>query len=166
MFTFDGANKLIIVDLGVDTFSASEIYSAWKLWMTEGDNAKYVPAFSNSVGGNPLGGGVSLGSYYFLENGWKIRPQEADHVLTLSGNLFPNPDTAGLFTPTLGNYNVQILMRVSSLTQQVLTSAVDSAGVAEAVWGANLSGAATADSAADIIKKTKSNAAAAVALSA
>lgn len=166
MFSFDGPNKLIIVDLGVTTFSATEVYSAWKVWMTEGDNAKYVTAFANSVGGDPLGGGTSLGSYYFLENGWKIRPQEADHVLTLSGNLFPIPDTAGLFTPTLGSYNVQILMRVSSLTQQVLTGAVDPADVADAVWDSDLSGAATANSAADIVKKTKSSAAAAVALSA
>jgi len=57
-------------------------------------------------------------------------------------------------------------MRVSSLTQQVLTGGSDAAAVATAVWDADLSGTTTANTAADVVKKAKSNAAAAVALSA
>jgi hypothetical protein len=40
--TFDGANKLIIVDFGVDEIEAFEIYSEWKEWATTSDNAKYL----------------------------------------------------------------------------------------------------------------------------
>lgn len=166
-FTFDGPNKLIICDPGVTSFGAGEVYSRWKEWVMEGDNAKYEPAFSNSVGGDPLGNGVFLGAYYFIQNGWKIRPQEASHILIVSGNIYPIPDTAGIFEPTLGSYNVQIGLRTSSLTQQVFVEASNSPSViADAVWSEDLSGAATANTAADVLKKAKSNASVAAALSA
>lgn len=167
MFTFDGANKLIICDPGTVSFSAGEVYSRWKDWMTLEDNSKFEVAFANSVGGDPLGGGVSLGAYYFLTNGWRIRPQEADHELNITGNLFPIPDTASLFAPTVGTYRVQIGMRTSSLTQQVFTGGGgDPSAIAAAVWSKDLSPAQTANSAADVVKKAKNNAATAAALSA
>lgn len=167
MFTFDGPNKIIICDSGVTSFTTAGLYSRWKEWVQQDDNAKYQPAFENSVGGNPLGGGVALGAYYFLTNGWTIRPQEANHALVITGNLFPVPDTAPLFVPTLGSYNVQLIMRTSSLTQQVLTGGAGSpTDIADAVWAKDLSASQTLSSAGDIVKKAKDNAAAAVALSA
>jgi hypothetical protein len=157
-FTFDGLNKLIVCDTGVTQFSASEVYSRWKEWTTIGDNLKFEQAFQNSIGGNPLGGGVLLGAYYFLTNGWKIRPQEADHTLIIEGNLFPFPDTAGLFVNTLGSFNVIIALRTSSLTQQVLiseTNSLTASGIADAVWSEDLSTQQQLNTAGDIIKKTK-----------
>lgn len=166
-FTFDGPNKLIICDPGVVSFSVAEIYSRWKEWTQESDNLKYVPAFSESVGGNPLGNGVFLGAYYFLQNGWLIRPQEANHVLSIDGNLFAIPDTAPIFASTIGAFNVQIGLNTSSLTQQVQIPATNSpASIAQAVWQEDLSGAQVQDTAGDVVKKTKGNSAAAVALSA
>lgn len=160
-YTFDGTNKLIILDNGVTSFSVADLYSRWKDWFALSDNSKYETAFGNSIGGNPLGGGIVLGSYYFLQNGWKIRPQEADHVLEVTGNLYPIPDTASLFQTTVGSFNVQIIMRNSSLTQGVA-----SADISGAVWSADLSGTQTQDTAGDVVKKAKANAVAAVALSA
>lgn len=118
--TFDGPNKLIILS-ATTTLDAQEVYSRWKDWVTLSDNAKFEPAFSNSVGGNALGGGVNLGQYFFIQNGWQIRPQESAHTLTVTGNLFPIPDTASVYAPTLGDFNVQIIQSQSSLTQQLET---------------------------------------------
>jgi len=140
-FTFDGLNKIISCSLGTVQFSAGEVYSRWKDWLQDDPTRlKYLPAFNNSVGGESLGSGTLVGAYYFLQNGWKIRPQEADHQLSVSGNLFPIPDTAGLFEDTLGNYQVIVGMRTSSLTQTVVTSATTSASsIANAVWSEDLS---------------------------
>lgn len=160
-YTFDGINKLIILDAGVTSFSVGDLYSRWKDWFALSDNSKYETAFGNSIGGDPLGGGIELGSYYFLQNGWLIRPQEADHTLEVTGNLYPIPDTAALFTETVGSFQVSIIQRNSSLTQRAAP-----AQIATEVWSTDLSGAQTQNTAADVVKKAKANSAAAAALSA
>lgn len=160
-YTFDGVNKLIILDAGTTSASVADIYSRWKDWFQESDNSKYETAFGNSVGGNPLGGGLQLGSYYFIQNGWRIRPQEASHTLELTGNLYPIPDTAAIFAPTVGSFNVSIIQRNSSLTQRATPTEI-----AAEVWDTDLSGAQTLNTAGDTVKKAKQNAATAAALSA
>lgn len=144
-FTFDGTNKVISVGSGVVQFSAAELYSRWKQWTADSDNAKYVTSFSGSVGGEPLGGGVSVGAYFFIQNGWVIRPQEANHQLLLSGNLFPIPSSAAIFTSTLADFQVVVGMRTSSLTQQVVSSSggASAADVATAVWAKDISTSST-----------------------
>lgn len=157
-YTFDGNNKLIVIDSGVTSFSVSDLYSRWKEWFSVADNAKYQTAFGNSVGGNPLGGGLFLGSYYFLQNGWLIKPQEANHTLEVFGNLYPIPDTASLFASTSGSYNVQIIMRNSSLTQGVATTG----DISSAVWSASIAGGV----AGQVLTSADNNAKISVALSA
>jgi hypothetical protein len=120
--TFDGPNKLIIVNSGVTELSVQiDLYSDWKEWWGLGDNSKYFAAF-RTIGGDPLSPSVSVGDYYFLQNqvtdgGWRIRPYEGDHVLTITGNLVPEDATKALFTSTLGDWNVLITLQTSSLTQ-------------------------------------------------
>jgi len=121
MFVFDGVNKIISIQLGTNEVSVSDIYSRWKEWVATSDNAKFETAFANSVGGNPLGSGSFVGAYFFIQNGWLIRPQEADHTLLVEGNLFPIPETAPTFVQTIGNFQVNIVQRNSSLTQRVET---------------------------------------------
>lgn len=165
-FTFDGPNKRITLSTGTVQFSSSEIYSRWKDWCQEdSDRLKYDPAFANSVGGDSLGGGVLVGAYYFLQNGWVIRPQEADHQLVVSGNLFPIPDTAAMFTNTVGDYQVVVGMRTSSLTQSIIQSAASSTtAIADAVWNKDISNATTG--AGKDLTQTKNNGAATLGLSA
>jgi len=124
MIAFDSENSLIILGPGTTSVTAGYMYSAWKNWMREGTNSKFLPAFAPSVGGEPLGGGLSVGAYFFLQNGWRIRPQEANHVLNISGNLFPIPDTAALIAPTVGNFNVTVLFSRSSIATIVTTGSV------------------------------------------
>jgi hypothetical protein len=118
--TFDGTNKLIIVDNGVTSLDAAiDLYSDWKEWMLTSDNSKYPLAFA-TIGGDDLGGGRYLGATYFLENGWKIRPYEGNHALSLVGNIYTR-DGSSPFVSTLGNYNVLITSSVSNLIDTVET---------------------------------------------
>jgi hypothetical protein len=165
-FTFDGPNKRITLSAGTVQFSSSEIYSRWKDWCQEdSDRLKYDSAFANSVGGDSLGGGVLVGAYYFLQNGWVIRPQEADHTLVVSGNLFPIPDTAAMFTYTVGDYQVVVGMRTSSLTQSIIQSAASSTtAIADAVWSKDIS--SSSSGAGKDLTDTKNNGVATLGLSA
>jgi hypothetical protein len=114
--TFDGPNKLIILGLGVTTVDVkADLYAGWKTWVLEDDHSKYLPAL-RSVGGDPLSEVKTLGSTFFLTNGWRIRPQEATHWLRVNGNLFTDPSGDSPFVATLGNYNVTIESTVSNLS--------------------------------------------------
>jgi hypothetical protein len=44
ILNFDGVNKVITSK--VETISLLDIYSQWKRWAWESDNAKFLPAFS------------------------------------------------------------------------------------------------------------------------
>ena len=106
-----------------------------------------------------------VGAYYFLQNGWVIRPQEADHQLVVSGNLFPIPDTAAMFTATVGDFQVIVGMRTSSLTQSIIQSGSSSTtAIADAVWGADISGVTSG--AGKDLTQTKNNGVATLGLSA
>lgn len=116
--TFDGAIRLIQVDDGVEELDVqSDLYGAWKNWVVQPGNAGYAPAF-RTVGGDPTTAGKQLGATYFLTNGWRIRPQEADHRLIVTGNLYTEEGDSP-FLPTLGPYTVAIISEVSNLTDSI-----------------------------------------------
>jgi hypothetical protein len=118
IITIDGATKTIVIsDSGDVTVTAKEIYSRWKDWVLAG-NTQWVEAF-RTFGGDPLGGGIFAGDYYFLNNvaGWRIKPEEKNHKLTINGNLYGEDPDADIFIPTVGNFNVVIKQGYSSLTQ-------------------------------------------------
>jgi hypothetical protein len=116
--TFDGPNKIVILNDGVTAADVKEIYSEWKNWAISGDNTKYEDAF-RSVGGDPLPGSKALGATYFMRNGWKIRPYEGDHTLTINGNLYCE-DGSSPFVKTVGNFNVFVISAVSSLVDATI----------------------------------------------
>lgn len=140
---FYGETKLIVINDGYTSINVKEeLYSVWKDWAITGLNSQWEQAFS-STGGDDLGGGQFLGGYFFLENGWKIRPHEADHILDITGNLFSR-DGSNPFVSTLGSYNVLIRSAFSSLTQALTTEgnsfslsdiqAIIATAVPPAVW--------------------------------
>jgi len=118
MVTFDGANKLIIADSGTVEINVKELYSMWKEWVQIGDNLKYQIAFK-VVGGEPTVGNNIITPYFFLSNGWKIRPQEANHTLNIDGILITD-DGSDAFTDTLGTFRVGINQIVPIYTESVL----------------------------------------------
>jgi hypothetical protein len=137
-YTIDPINKLIILDSG--TVTAKSIYAAWVDWVTLADNSKYLPAFT-SVGGDNLGSGLSIPPYYFLANGWRVRPMEATHTLTVTGNLFVEGGGDPI-VPTVGNFNVLIKLVVPVQAQGITTSGSNFTAddVATAVWEKPVSG--------------------------
>lgn len=131
---FDPADKRIILDS--TSVTATELYSRWCDWLTLSDNAKYLPAF-RAVGGDDLGGGLLIPPYYFLLNGWRVRPMEANHNLTITGNLFV--DGGGVpVVNTLGTFQVNVNYTVPVQAQGISTgggSGPTAPQIAVEVWG-------------------------------
>ena len=116
---FDPINKRIILDSAY--VSAAQLYSRWKEWAKAGNNLKYEQAFY-ALGGDPLGGGLFVASYFFLMNGWRIRPMEANHLLVIDGNIGVYGGGSQPVVQTLGNYNVSVQYTVPVQAQGVATN--------------------------------------------
>jgi hypothetical protein len=127
---FDASTKRII--LSTNTITATEIYSAWVDWASLTDNIKYLPAFS-AIGGDDLGGGLSIPPYYFLQNNWRVRPMEANQTLTITGNLFVSGGGDPI-VPTLGTFNVLVKSVVPVQAQGIATGGGGSSITAADVW--------------------------------
>ena len=120
--TFDGVNSLIIVDPGITELDVQiDLYSDWKEWSLEDDNLKFLPAF-RAVGGDPISDTRNLGITFFLINDWRIRPDEVDHRLVLSGNLFTDPAGFSPVVPTLGSFNVIVEYSTSNLVDATVSN--------------------------------------------
>lgn len=115
--SFDAANKRIVLDS--TSVSAAEIFSRWEDWAATGDNGKYLPAFRH-LGGDDLGGGLYVANYFFLLNGWRVRPMEANHALTITGNLFVEGGGIPVVN-TLGAFNVSVQYTVPVQAQGIAT---------------------------------------------
>ena len=114
--TLNGSTKRIILDSA--SVSAAQIWSAWVDWHEA--NQQWPLAFQ-LVGGNALGGGLFIPPYFFLLNGWRVRPMEASHNLTIAGNLFV--DGGGVpVVGTLGTYQVNVNYTVPVQAQGIATS--------------------------------------------
>lgn len=140
-YWFDGTAKVITLSPGTTSFSVVDLYSRWKEWVLTGDNAKFEPAM-RAVGGDPVSDTKSLGATYFMINGWRIRPQEANHRLQISGNLYTDPAGSSPILSTLGNYSVIVELSVSNLIDTVTTGGgggLNEAQVRSAVWNATTS---------------------------
>ena len=125
MATFDGPNKLItLLDPGTNpTQSVPDIYSLWKEWVVISDNAKYLPAFDLSVGGNDTSPPEKLDGYFFVRNdlGWRVKPFEANGITTLAGNLFAFDTGTTLYLTTTGTFTAFVIGSVSSKALAVET---------------------------------------------
>lgn len=139
-YTFDGINKLIILSTGTTDVDLRDLYSRYKDWVLLGNNAQYLLALSY-IGADPIPGG-QLGTTFFLENGWKIRPFEGDHTLVITGNLYSR-DGSDTVINTIGPYNVRVISVISTLVETVVTgggSGPNTQDIRDAVWEANLAG--------------------------
>lgn len=127
---FDPINKRIILDSAY--VSAGQLYSRWKDWALIGDNTKFEQAFY-ALGGDPLGGGIFVASYFFLMNGWKIRPMESNHLLVIDGNIGVYGGGSQPVVQTLGNYNVSVQYTVPVQAQGVATNGGGGADITQII---------------------------------
>lgn len=121
-FIVDGPNLLLVAKPGVTAVDVQvDLYSdAKEHWIDTVDNKFNFPL--RTVGGDPIGGGKFAGDLYFLTNGWKIRPQEADHELVLDGNLFlDDGELGGIFVPTVGDFTVLATIERSADVRSIAT---------------------------------------------
>jgi hypothetical protein len=108
-YTFDGPSKIISLSSGTVTMSVKDLWSRWVDWYLTSDNGKYLPAMEQ-VGGQVISVANSsfVPVYVTLINGWKIRPQEANHTLIVNEGVLISSDNISPFVNTIGAYNVQV----------------------------------------------------------
>ncbi len=117
-FIVDGPNLLLIAKTGITEVDVKvDLYSdAKEHWLTTIDSKFNFPL--RVVGGDPTTGGDALGATYFLQHGWRIRPDEVTHELTVTGNIYVDGG-GNPFVPTVGNYNVTITRTVTNLIDRI-----------------------------------------------
>jgi len=133
----------VAIDTQVDLYS-----DAKEDWQNEAFQKFEFPF--TTIGGNDLGGGLEAGDYYFLRTdlGWRIRPYEADHTLTITGNLYPIDSNDDLVVPTSTAATVATIFERSQLTQTVQDQVSQTAS---AVWAQPVNGV-TAGSFGEIMR--------------
>lgn len=148
---FDPNTKRIYVAEGVTLLNVKEdLYSAWKEWNISSPEYPFPIAREvaiSAIGGEQITQTVFVGSTFFLENGWRIKPWPSGngYVLTIVGNLFTRE--AGE-NPVVPESNVTINLERSSLATASLVG-IDEAldqiqdqidTIANKVWLVNASG--------------------------
>ena len=111
--TFDPTNK--IVQLDSTSVSAATIWSRWVDYVVLSDNSKYGAVMTQ------LGGVAPVDLYIFMENGWRVRPLEADGVTTITGNLLVTGGGSPI-AQTLGNFNVLVNMETPVKASAIVVS--------------------------------------------
>jgi hypothetical protein len=100
--SFNGTTRRITLANGTTSVDLRELHSWWKLWVLAG-NAEYLIAFGTIGGEIP-----AIPLYLFLQNGWKIVPQAADHVLNITGGVLETSDGSDPFVDPAGAYKIRI----------------------------------------------------------
>lgn len=108
-FVFNGVTKVISITLGTTDMSVRDLWSKWVEWLAIGDNSKYEPAM-DYIGGDPIDpiAGTFIPIYLYLQNGWRIRPQEADHTLDVGDGILLVQGGGDPFLDTIGDFVVRI----------------------------------------------------------
>ena len=139
--TFDGPNKLIYVNEGETELNVKvDLYSNWKEWYLSNQGDPYPsnwPIAFTAVGGDDISATLKVGSTFFLENGWRIKPwtSAAGYVLTINGNIYTRETGENPVVPTSG---VSVSLTRSNLIDVVVPTVSitsgDAANIATAVW--------------------------------
>lgn len=113
--TFNPSTKIIQLDSA--SVSAATIWSRWVDWFCTSDNSKYLPAME-VIGGNQVDGSIYIPSYFYLLDGWRIRPMESNHNLEITGNIIVQGGGDPIVN-TVGTYQVNVRFTVPVAAQLV-----------------------------------------------
>lgn len=133
---FDGDQQFIILEASDgDVIDVVDIYDAFVVWQSIPGNEMFTGAFT-TAGGTQLEQNLYIDTHYRLTGGWRIRPREANHTLTIRGNLFSQLIGGNMFAETLGGYTVPVRL-YGGMHSRVVASdapAPDTGAIADAVW--------------------------------
>jgi len=144
--TFDGVNKLIIVNPGETTINVQiDIYSDWKEWVRldsgidnvlRVDNSPFLAAL-RTIGGDPTVVGEAAGDLYFLINGWQIQVNERVKFI---GALFSDDFSTPFVLGPGGSVESTVSSLVTRIFPQLTQGDLDNIGAvsASAVWNSLL----------------------------
>lgn len=109
MIVFDGSSKVISLTAGTTVLSIRDLWSRWVDWLLTADNSKYPFALAQ-VGGDDIdaSAGTKIPIYAFLKNGWKVKPQEANHTLNVGDGILLVDGGGDPFVNTTGSFVVRI----------------------------------------------------------
>lgn len=133
---FDGVARLMVLDS--NELNLTNLWSAWVDWLLSSDNSKYPIAFTQ-LGGNSINeeAGTAVPLYFFLLNGWRVRPREANHTLNVTNGVLLVEGGGDPFMNTLGSFVVRVNYQqpVQAITVATGGSApLSYEQIAEAVW--------------------------------
>jgi hypothetical protein len=141
-YLINGETKVITLTAGTTSVSVRDLWSRWVDWFLTGDNSKYLPAFE-FVGGNDIdpSQGTYIPIYAFLMNGWKIKPQEANHTLSIGDGVLLVNGGGDPFNNTTGSYvvriNYQQPVQAIAFSTEGGSTGPTAEDIANAVWSAN-----------------------------
>jgi hypothetical protein len=158
--TYDTGLKLFVLKSGVTAIDVVvDLYSdAKEDWLADPLLNKFrFPLLA--IGGQGIGGGQVVSPYIILRHGWKVRPHEADHTLTVSGNLITEDETTP-FADVLGDYQVIIksIVTSNSLTSSLAITQTDLDNIATTVWNELIANHTDAGTAGKLLKEIKTKA--------
>ena len=133
-YEFYPIERIIQLTPGTVELNVTDMYSRWKDWTAQSDNSKWLNAFE-VIGGDPTIGGNRISPYYFLTNGWRVRPQEANHTLQVGGILLVQGG-GDPYLSTIGTFNVRITAIVPLEAEFIVAQLpeIEFASFQNAVW--------------------------------
>lgn len=107
--SFNGPNKQITLSAGTVTLNVLDLWSRWVDWFLTEDNSKYGIWFLQ-IGGNDIDEtqGTSIPIYIFQDATVSIKPQEANHTLSVTGGILVLAGGGDPFMDTTEDYTVRI----------------------------------------------------------
>ncbi len=157
---FNGTTKVATLSAGTTVLSVTDIWSRWNDWLAIGDNSKFLPMFK-TVGGDAIdaSSGTAVPTYAFLLNGWRVKPQEANHTLSVRDGVLLVDGGGDPFINTTGNFVVRVnySQPVQAITVSTsgggTVSGPTAAEIAQQVWDHMLANANVTDSTGDKLKQ-------------